>query len=462
MPHGSPTPVITLTFCLYLVLVFAIGFVAWRHTRDIADYLIGGRRVGAGVAALSAGASDMSGWLLLGLPGLAVLAPASALWMAAGLLVGTWCNWRYVAAPLRRASAELGALTLPEFFARRFESHGALLRVLAASAIVVFFTLYTSAGLVAGGKLFNSVFGLPYVAAVLLGAGVIVVYTAFGGFLAVAWTDALQALLMSAALATVAALLWLDGTPPVSAGTAPGGIAVASSLAWGLGYMGQPHILARFMALGDAARAPRARRIATGWTAFGLACAVAVGSGGAGLVGPGLDPERVFIIAIDSYLPAWLGGICLAAILAAIMSTADSQLLVTSSALAEDLWPRLRRQAPSAAARLRAGRLAVVGVCAAATVLALDPQAQVLGLVARAWAGFGASLGPALLIALYRRDASGAGAIAAIVSGALAVALWPLLPGGGFGLYELLPAFVIAGGANLWVNRALRGRRVAA
>ncbi len=445
---------IAASFMLYLGVVGVIGWVAWRRTRDMSDYLLGGRRIGPWVAALSAGASDMSGWLLLGLPGLAVTLPAAAAWTALGLLVGTWCNWRFVARPLREASAALGALTVPAFFALRFPSHGRWLRALTALTIVVFFLLYTSAGLVAGGKLFNTVFALPYPLAVVLGAALILLYTLFGGFLAVAWTDALQALMMSAALLAVSVLLWQHGTAPASdAVGSVGPLAALSALAWGLGYFGQPHILARFMALSDGARAASARRIGVTWTALGLATAVLIGISGAGLAGVSADPERVFIIAVEAEFAPWLAGGCLAAILAAIMSTADSQLLVTAAALAEDLLPLARGAGRGEAARLAAGRIAVCAVAVAACAIALDPEAGVFELVARAWAGFGATLGPALLVALHQRTASGAGALGGMLAGAATVFAWPALPAGGFGIYELLPAFIVALAANLVVNR---------
>ncbi len=453
---------IALSFALYLLLIAVITVAAWRQTHSIADYLLGGRRIGAPAAALSAGASDMSGWLLLGLPGLAVVAPSAALWTALGLLVGTWANWRYVARPLRVASTALDAITVPDYFARRFPDRGTVLRTLSALSIVIFFLLYTSAGLVAGSKLFNSVFGLPYPLAVALGAIVIVVYTVCGGFLAVTWTDVLQATMMSLMLGLVAALVYFDepltGAATVTVAAPFGPLAALSALAWGLGYMGQPHILARFMAMADADAVPRARRIGLGWTAFGLLTAVVIGSAGSALVAAGDDPERVFIIAAQTYLTPWLSGICLAAILAAIMSTADSQLLVTAGALAEDLLPLAGLRARATRARLRSGRVAVVVVCALATILALDPEAGVFGLVSRAWAGFGATLGPALLIALYRADASSAGAVVGMLTGGLLIVLWPCLPDSGFGVYELLPGFLVAGGANLLVNRCIAAR----
>jgi sodium/proline symporter len=446
--------VIEFGFVLYLAIIAAIGFHAWRRTATIADYLLVGRRIGAGVAALSAGASDMSGWLLLGLPGLAVLAPGSAVLTATGLLLGTWCNWSLVARPLRAASATLGALTLPDFLACRFPDRARPLRGLTALVIVGFFLLYTSAGLVAGAKLFNTVFGMPYPLAVASGAVVILLYTLFGGFLAVAWTDAFQAALMIAALLLVSIMLSANAAPVTA--VAPtldgaGALGTLSALAWGLGYFGQPHILARFMALEHIERVATARRIAVGWTALGLSTAVVIGIAGAPLVAGG-DAERVFILAVDALFSPWLAGFLLAAILAAIMSTADSQLLVTAAALAEDLIPMLRQGRPGERERLRDGRRAVLVVGLGAALLALDPQAGVFELVARAWAGFGATIGPALLIALYRPRASGTAALAGMVTGAAVVLIWPSLPAAGFGLYELAPAFCAALIVNLGVD----------
>lgn len=442
-------------FVLYLAIIAAIGWQAWRRTATIADYLLGGRRIGAGVAALSAGASDMSGWLLLGLPGLAVLAPGNALWTAVGLLIGTWCNWRFVARPLRVASAAVGALTLPDFLALRFPDRARILRPLTALVIVGFFLLYTSAGLVAGAKLFNTVFGMSYALAVACGTLVILLYTLFGGFLAVAWTDAFQAALMSVALLLVSITLSVNAAPSAVSMPAVDGfglIATVSALAWGLGYFGQPHILARFMALDRAESAGTARRIAVGWSALGLSTAVVIGIAGAPLVAGG-DAERVFILAVDALFSPWLAGFLLAAILAAIMSTADSQLLVTAAALAEDLLPLLRRRSADERERLRDGRGAVLVVGLLAALLALDPQAGVFELVARAWAGFGATLGPALLVALYRPRASGTAAVAGMVTGAAVVLIWPSLPAAGFGLYELAPAFCAALIVNLGMDR---------
>ena len=411
------------------------------------------------MAALSAGASDMSGWLLLGLPGLAVINPTLALWTALGLAIGTWCNWSLLAARLRRASAASGALTVPGLLAARFPDHARWLRSGAALAILVFFLLYASAGLVAGGKLFATVFAVDYALAVLVSALVIALYTSLGGFLAVTWTDAVQAVLMSLALFAVAVAAGVD--PGLEAAWLkpdrdPVGLAgIISALAWGLGYLGQPHILARFMALSPHADVAVARRIGVAWTVTALAAALAVGILAAPLVAAGTDAERVFMLGVAHYLPPLLAGVCLAGILAAIMSTADSQLLVAAAALAEDLTPAWGGIQRDQAWRVRAGRLTVAGICAVAVAVALQPNPGVFALVARAWAGFGATLAPVLLIALSARHASGAGALGGLITGGVVVALWPLLPHGGFGVYELLPGFVAATAVNLALNAAL-------
>ncbi|MGE5154308.1 MAG: sodium:solute symporter family transporter, partial [Bdellovibrio bacteriovorus] len=300
--------ILAATFAVYFVAVLAIGWVAYRRTATITDFVLGGRRLGSGVAALSASASDMSGWLLLGLPGLAYAAGVESLWLAGGLLLGTWLNWRLMAARLRVFSESFGdALTLPEYFANRFGERGGLLRGIAALFVLVFFLIYTSSGLVAGGKLFESVFGLPYVWAVAAGALSILIYTAVGGFLAVSWTDVLQGLLMAAALIAVPvfAVNQLGGLEPSAAaiaaasphlfdpfttrdGTPIGLIAVLSLAAWGLGYFGQPHILARFQGIRSAAAVPRARRIAVTWVAVTMAGAMLTGLAGIPLLDPPL------------------------------------------------------------------------------------------------------------------------------------------------------------------------------
>ncbi len=470
-------PAIVTAFALYLVAMLAIGAWAWRRTRDLADYLLGGRRLGRWVTALSAEASDMSGWLLLGLPGYAYAAGLEAGWIALGLLAGTWLNWRLLAARLREATAAHGALTLPEFLAARLGG-GRALRVVAAAFILFFFTLYTASGLAAGGKLFESVFGLPYAQAVLAGCLVIIAYTLAGGFLAVSWTDVVQGLLMLAALiaaplvaiaaqggweATLAAVAARDPAllDPLSRGGEPlGAVALLSLLAWGLGYFGQPHILARFMAVRDAGELAPARRIAVGWVTLTLGGAVLVGLAGIGYLDPplaGADTEKVFLRLVQAVFHPFVAGVLLAAVLAAIMSTADSQLLVAASALTEDLYRGLMRPRAGERELVWMGRATVAGVAGVATAFALDPDSRVLDMVAYAWAGFGATFGPVLLLAVWWPRLTRAGALAGMVAGGLTVIVWKHLAGGWFDLYELAPGF--AAGLAAAVLASLAGRR---
>lgn len=463
----SIQPAVVVTFIAYLVLMLAIGWLAWRQTHDLADYILGGRRLGYWVAALSAGASDMSGWLLLGLPGYAYVAGLEAGWLALGLLLGTYLNWRVVARRLRAYSeAADNALTLPEFFEQRFGDRTRLLRIISALFILLFFLFYTSAGLVAGGKLFETVFGMPYEYAVITGAAAVLLYTFFGGFLAVSWTDVVQGLLMLVALMVVpgAVMLGLGGwdgmveqlrlhnphvlNPLADAEGQPlTAIAIVSLLGWGLGYFGQPHILARFKAIRSTSQVPAARRVAVTWSALTLAGATLVGLAGiAYLPSPlqGAETETVFMVLVSLLFHPLVAGVLLAAILAAIMSTADSQLLVASSALAEDFYKALFRRRAGPRELVNVGRAAVVLIAAAATGLAMTPDAQVLELVAYAWAGFGAAFGPALVFALFWSRMNTAGALAGILVGGATVIGWRALEGGVFDLYELIPGFALS------------------
>ena len=380
----------TYAFVLYFVVVLAIGLVAWWNTRNLADYILGGRRLGPFSAALSAGASDMSGWLLLGLPGYAYVVGLEAAWLALALLLGSYLNWLYVAPRLRLRSAELDdALTLPEYFSRRVAGGGQGIKLVCGLMILGFYLVYTASGFVAGAKLFETVYGVDYHQALLLGATAILCYTFFGGFLAVVWTDVLQGLLMLGALLWVPLAVsgdiqappldWSTLMPRDAAG-AIGWVTLLSSLAWGLGYFGQPHILARFMAIQDPTRVASARRIATSWTALCLLGAIAVGVAGAALGGPALaDPETVFMHLVSTLFHPLLAGVLLAAILAAVMSTADSQLLVASSALSEDLFKTLAGKDISAGGLLWVGRLSVLLLAVAALWIAWDPAAPRVG-----------------------------------------------------------------------------------
>lgn len=475
------TPTIVATIVVYMGICLVLGFVAYRRTANLADFILGGRSLGSWVTAFSAQASDMSGWLLMGLPGLAYLAGFDAIWLAAGLIVGTYLNWRLVAARLRVRTEQLGnSLTLPDYFERRFEDRSRVLRTLTAVFILVFFTFYASSGFVAGGRLFESLFGMDYRDAMFWGSIVMLAYTFFGGFLAVSWSDVLQGTLMFFALILVGAIgvglaggfdamfATLEARDPAlldpftaTGGEALGAIGILSLLAWGLGYPGQPHILARFMAIRSADEMPAARRVAMGWVIIVLVAAVIVGLAGAVLIDPpldGPDSEKVFILMATTHLHPVLAGICLSGILAAIMSTASAQLLVASSAFAQDLYKGLFRRDPGRVELLWVGRGAVLGIAVLAYLLALDPDNKVLDLVAWAWAGFGAAFGPAIVLSLYWNGMTRNGALAGMLAGGLTVILWKQGSGGLFALYEMLPGVLLSGLA-IWVVSRLDAQR---
>ena len=473
-------PVVIATIVVYMGICLVLGFVAYRRTTNLADFILGGRSLGSWVTAFSAQASDMSGWLLMGLPGLAYLAGFDAVWLALGLIVGTYLNWKFVAARLRVRTEQLGnSLTLPDYFERRFADGSRILRTLTALLILVFFTFYASSGFVAGGRLFESLFGLDYRDAMFWGSIVMLAYTFFGGFLAVSWSDVLQGTLMFFALILVGAmgvglaggfgemLATLEARDPAlldpftaTGGQALGAIGILSLLAWGLGYPGQPHILARFMAIRSADEMPTARRVAMGWVIIVLLAAVVVGLAGAAIIAPplaGADSEKVFIQLATAHLHPVLAGLCLSGILAAIMSTASAQLLVASSAFAEDFYKGLFRREPGRAELLWVGRGAVLGIALLAYLLALNPESKVLDLVAWAWAGFGAAFGPAIVLSLYWERMTRNGALAGMLVGGLTVILWKQGHGGIFELYEMVPGVVLSALAIWVVSRFGRG-----
>jgi len=447
--------------------MFVIAWYAWKNTQNLSDYIVGGRRIGRWVAALSAGASDMSGWLLLGLPGYAYAAGYESFWLALGLLLGTYCNWKYIALRLRIYSERANdALTLPAFFMERFNYHRRLLQVVSAIFILLFFMFYTSSGLVAGGKLFETVFELPYQWAVTLGMVIIVGYTFMGGFLAVAWTDLLQGLLMLAALlivplVAISALGGWDNSLNLVAARNPELLSlmhdakglpltlltILSLLGWGLGYFGQPHILARFKAINKPEEVAPARRIAVSWSMLTMFGAILVGMAGIAYIQPSLgsaDSEKVFMLLVAALFHPVVAGVLLAAILAAVMSTADSQLLVSSSALAEDFYKALFRPNANDKELVMVGRMAVILVAVIAYIIALNPDSKVLDLVSYAWAGFGAAFGPTLILALYWKRMNSYGALAGIIIGGVSVVVWKQLQGGWFDLYEIVPGVILA------------------
>lgn len=470
---------ISATFIAYLILMLAIGVIAYRRTSNSSDYFLGGRSLGPWPAALSAGASDMSGWLLLGLPGYAYASGFEAFWLAGALLIGTWANWLICAKRLRTYSITTDALTLPEFFARRFQDSSKLIQTISAFFILLFFLFYTSSGLVAGGKLFETVFGLDYTAAVIIGTVCVMSYTLFGGFLAVSWTDLVQGLLMAAALLLVPIAAMNGGVTQLSAdltsinpelltlwndakGQPLSLIAILSLVGWGLGYFGQPHILARFKATRTNRDLQAARRIAVIWSAVSMAGAMLVGFVGLVYVTQNSsvtldDGEKIFMLLVNAMFHPVIAGILLAAILAAIMSTADSQLLVSSSALAEDFYKQwLNPQATSEQVVL-VGRLAVLILSVIALMLALSPDSSVLGLVSYAWAGFGAAFGPAVILSLYWRQMNRYGALAGVLVGGVTIVVWKQISGGWFDVYEIIPGIIFSSVAIVAISKATGG-----
>ncbi|WP_285889355.1 sodium/proline symporter PutP [Neobacillus niacini] len=450
-----------ISIIIYLAVMLVIGIVAARMTKDLNDYVLGGRRLGAGVAALSAGASDMSGWLMLGLPGAMYIGGMSEIWLPIGLAVGAYLNWQFVAKPLRvYTEVSKDSITVPDFFENRFRDQSKILRVVSAIVILVFFTFYTSSSLVGGAILLENSFGMNYELALWVGAAVILSYTLFGGFLAASWTDFIQGILMFLALIIIpiVAIFELGGwnetvqkigaIDPTHLDVYSGAttIGVISLLAWGLGYFGQPHILVRFMGLKSTKDVPKARLIGMVWMILSLFGAVFVGFAGIAYFrdSPLQNAETVFIMFSQVLFNPWVAGFLLAAILSAIMSTVDSQLLVSSSALANDFYKSLFRRNASKKEEMIVGRIAVLGIAIIAILLGYDPESKVLELVSYAWAGFGAAFGPVIILSLFWKRMTRNGALAGIIVGSVTVIVWSSLKGGLFDLYELAPGFLFS------------------
>ena len=462
MSFANPT---LITFVVYIAAMVLIGFIAYRSTKNLSDYILGGRSLGSFVTALSAGASDMSGWLLMGLPGALFVAGVSESWIATGLIIGAWLNWYFVAGRLRVHTEHNGnARTLPDYFSHRFEDNSRVLRILSGLVILVFFTIYCASGVVAGARLFESTFGMSYETALWAGAAATIAYTFVGGFLAVSWTDTIQASLMLFALilTPIAVMLATGGIDPTLAaiemknseafnlfkGTTA--IGIASLMAWGLGYFGQPHILARFMAVDSVKSIPKARRIGMAWMIVCLVGAMAVGFFGIAYFSAHPDqaqavtenPERVFIELAKILFNPWVAGVLLSAILAAVMSTLSCQLLVCSSALTEDFYKPFFRPNASEKELVWVGRAMVFAVAVIAIMLATNPNNRVLGLVSYAWAGFGAAFGPLVLFSVLWKGMTRNGALAGMLVGAVTVIVWKQF--GWLGLYEIIPGFILA------------------
>jgi sodium/proline symporter len=469
------TPVL-ISFTAYMLAMIAIGIYFYFETSDLSDFVLGGRRLGPGVTALSAGASDMSGWLLLGLPGMMYTDGIVGSWIAVGLIIGAYLNWHYIARPLRVYTHHLDdAITIPDYFSNRFEDHSHILRIVTAVVILLFYTLYTSSGLVGGAKLFEATFHLEYSTALIVGSFIIVSYTFLGGYNAVSWTDFIQGILMMLAL-VITPLVVIFHIGGINEGLAiirsvdpskldiisgTSFIGILSLLAWGLGYFGQPHILVRFMSIRHENEIERAKAIGMSWMILSVIGSLAVGFFGfAYVVSEGVDlrdSEKIFITLSQLLFNPWIAGFLLAAILAAIMSTIDSQLLVSSSVLTRDIYHVLLHKEASNLELVWVGRATVIAIAVIAWYLSTDQNSSVLKLVAYAWAGFGAAFGPLIVLSLYSPNITRLGAVAGMIAGSLTVIVWKQLEGGIFDLYELLPGFVAAWIAILVFSKIGKG-----
>ena len=485
---------IILAIVLYLGYLLYLGISFSKKNKSSDDFYLGGRKLGPLVTAMSAEASDMSSWLLMGLPGVALLTGimgnttgfAEAVWTAVGLAVGTYLNWLIVAKRIRIYSEKTSSGTIPSFLSDRFGDKGGLLTAVCAIVIIVFFIPYTASGFSAIGKLASSLFGIEYHTAMLVGAAVLVAYTVLGGFLAASFTDLIQSIIMTAALFVVVcfgiesagglesvkgAILSLDGINSVGQylglcgtdGASYGFLPIVSTLAWGLGYFGMPHILLRFMAIEDEKKLPLSRRVASVWVTVSMGIAIFIGILGyvfavnKGLIVngtpvEGFDSESILIYIADAIadldtFAAIIAGFIIAGILASIMSTADSQLLAASSSVSENLVKRFLWRGMSDKAQMWLARGTMLVISAVAVILAWDSGSSVFRIVSFAWAGFGAAFGPVILFALFWRRTNKWGALAGVVSGGATVFIWKYLfrpLGGGWDIYELLPAFILA------------------
>ena len=478
--------VILVAIAIYMVMMIGIGIAVADKNKTSGDFFLGGRTLGPFVTAMSAEASDMSGWLLMGLPAVALMGGiAEASWTAIGLAVGTYLNWLFVAKRLRVYSHKIDAFTIPDFFSRRFNDKSKALTVVAAIMIIVFFVPYTASGFSACGKLFSTLFGMDYFTAMIISAVVIVAYCTLGGFLAASTTDYVQSIVMTVALFVVigfgeGAVRGFDNVFQnvqsltgyldlfkgfdVATGTTGsyGALPVASTLAWGLGYFGMPHILLRFMAIEDKNKLKLSRRIASVWVVFSMGIAILIGVIGYSLMKSGMIPtyanssaaETIIVdiaklIASYGYVPAFVGGIILAGILASTMSTADSQLLAAASAISQNLVQETFKVKLSQKKSMLLARASVVVISAIAVLLARDPNSSVFRIVSFAWAGFGAAFGPVILLSLFWKRSNKWGALAGMISGGVMVFVWKFVvrtkfAGTVLDIYELLPAFLTA------------------
>ncbi len=477
---------------VYMAMMVYVGIRCSKQNKTTDDFYLGGRKLGPFVTAMSAEASDMSAYLLMGIPGLALMTGlAEATWTAIGLAAGTYLNWLFVAKRLRNYSEHIGAVTLPEFFSKRYKDNKNVLSIIAAIVIIIFFIPYTASGFSACGKLFSGMFDMNYMTAMAISAVIIVVYCTLGGFLAASTTDLIQSIVMTIALLIALGIgegtiggfskvfenvRSLDGYLDLRKGFnvatgatgTYGGFKVATTLAWGLGYFGMPHILLRFMAIDDPKKLKTSRRIASVWVVISMAVAVLVGVVGYSLMKAGIvntydssSAAETILVDISRYLtklgyiPAFVGGIFLSGILASTMSTADSQLIAASSSVTRDLLVNTFKVNLSEKATMIIARLSVIVIAVIAFFLAMDPNSSVFRVVSFAWAGFGAAFGPVMILSLYWKRATKAGALAGMITGGAMVFIWKFIIanlGGVFEIYELLPAFIIAAIAMVIVS----------
>ena len=472
---------ICLAIAVYLIAMLGVGVWFSKRNNSVDDFYLGGRKLGPFVTAMSAEASDMSSWLLMGLPGVAYLSGlAEASWTAIGLAVGTYLNWLIVARRIRRYSHQIDAITVPQFFSKRWGDERNLLSAIAAVVIMIFFVPYLASGFSACGKLFASLFGINYVSAMLISAAVIVIYTVMGGFLAASFTDLVQSIIMTVALVVVLGfgvaqaggmeavmdnarslagyLSLVNIHDPATGGSAPYSLlTICSLLAWGLGYFGMPHILLRFMAIEEEKKLALSRRVATTWVVISMGVAVFIGVVGNGMTKAGameqLSDAETIIVQIANLISCYgvpaalLAGVILAGILAATMSTADSQLLAASSSVSQNLAVEFFHLKISGKKSVLVARSTMVVISLIAAFLARDPDSSVFRVVSFAWAGFGAAFGPVVLFALFWKRSNKWGALAGMVTGGVMVFVWKYLVapmGGALAIYELLPAFLCA------------------
>ena len=482
---------IIIAIVLYLGLMIYVGISFSKNNTQTSDFYLGGRKLGPLVTAMSAEASDMSSWLLMGLPGVAYLSGiANAGWTAIGLALGTYINWLIVSKKIRRYSSKLDAITVPEFFSKRYGDDKHILTAVAAVVIVIFFIPYTASGFSACGKLFNTLFGMNYMVAVVLSAAVIILYCVLGGFLAVSTTDLLQSITMTIALVVVVAFgtsvaggfdvvinnakelpgylsMVQSHVAADNTSTPYGVLTIVSTLAWGLGYFGMPHILLRFMAVENENKLTLSRRIATIWVVISMAVAIFIGVVGYSVSKTGSIPllegsnsetiivQLASLLSTHGVLAAFAAGVIMAGIMAATMSTADSQLLAAASSISQNLLQDYGKKKIDDKTSLKIARMTVIVISLISIFLARNPESSVFKIVSFAWAGFGAAFGPVVLLALFWKRSNKQGALAGMIAGGAFVFIWKYgiaRLGGAFAIYELLPAFLIALFVNIIVS----------